>query len=52
MLCTQLIIKSLRRIMEFTEMTLAEYSDMKPEGDGYVICIAKHKTAEKGQNEI
>lgn len=49
-LCTLMLIKSLRRLMEFTEFRLSEYDGMKLEGESYVIRIARHKTAVKGQN--
>lgn len=51
---TQLMIKSLKRSMEFTEFTLAEYLDIEKRKDGdsneeyYVIRVAKHKTAQQG----
>lgn len=49
-LTTFMLVTSLRRLMEFTEFRLSEYIGMERDGDGYVIRIARHKTAALGEN--
>ena len=53
-LITQMMIKSLKRPMEFTEFTMAEFGGIQsqPEEDGgvqHVVRISTHKTAEQGR---
>lgn len=47
-----MLVKSLRRLLEFTEFRLSEYASMDMERETYVIRIARHKTAAQGQNPL